>query len=112
VTFAPSARSLASELTAMAAELGRQIEITAVIADGALAALKAGDGALHDQLAANAASALSHCDVVILGQFSLARAAMLVAERGGRPVITPPDAAVEELRAILSRGTAPTAGAL
>lgn len=99
VTFAPSAASLSAELVAMAGQRGRDIAVTTAIADGALAALKAGDGTRHDELAAaTAASDLAGCDVVVLGQFSLARAATAVEAATGRPVITTPAAAVTALR--------------
>jgi hypothetical protein len=39
--------------------------------------------------------------VVALAQFSLARAAPLVAQRTGRPVLVTPDSAVRKLRARL-----------
>lgn len=99
VTFAPSAASLSKELVAMADRRGCDIAITTALADGALAALKAGDAARHDELAAaTAARDLAGCDVVVLGQFSLARAAASVGVATGRPVITTPAAAVTALR--------------
>lgn len=100
VTFGPSEASLCAELHAMAAAAGREVTVTTALADGALSALKAGDGALHDHLAAEDARGLSSCDVVILGQFSLARAEYAVAAACGRPVITTPGAAVSALRAL------------
>ena len=68
------------------------------LAAGALAAMDRGDVAAHDGLAAEAAQRLRDCDVIALGQFSLARAAPLVAEATGRPVLTTPDSAIRKLR--------------
>lgn len=98
VTFGPSAISLSKELREMAAERGQDITIHAVVAEGAMAALKAGDGAEHDRLAQEAIGDLPACDVVILGQFSLARAKPLLAQTLTCPIITTPQAAVEKLK--------------
>jgi hypothetical protein len=78
------------------------VEVVPCLAPGALAALDAGDAATHDQLAAEAAVALRDCDVVLLGQFSLARAASLVAAATGKPVVTTPDSAVAKLKRLLA----------
>ena len=99
VTFAPSAPALESELRQMAAEMNRSITTKTVLVEAALHALKAGHGAEHDSLAAAAVGELADVDCLVLGQFSLARAAPAVTAAGfaGR-VITTPDAAVQELR--------------
>jgi Asp/Glu/hydantoin racemase len=88
-------------IASMPAEFPPGVELRTSLADGALAALDAGDVATHDRLAAEAALALGDCDVVLLGQFSLARAAPLVAEATGRPVVTTPASAVRKLRRAL-----------
>ena len=67
----------------------------------ALPALDRGDAAAHDRAAAEASVALRDCDVVVLGQFSLARAAPLVAEATGKTVLTTPDSAVRKLKRVL-----------
>jgi Asp/Glu/hydantoin racemase len=88
-------------LASMPAEFPPGVEVVPCLAPGALAALDAGDAASHDRLAAEAARDLRHCDVVLLGQFSLARAAAAVEAATGRPVVTTPDSAVRKLRALL-----------
>lgn len=88
-------------LDSMPPEFPPGVEVVPRLAPGALAALDAGDGAAHDRLAAEAAAALRHCDVVLLGQFSLARAAPLVAQATGRPVVTTPASAVAKLKRLL-----------
>ena len=55
----------------------------------------------HDREAAKAAVALRDCDVIALAQFSLARAASVVAEVTGKPVLTTPDSAVRKLQRLL-----------
>ncbi len=93
-TFSPT-------LAAMPAEFGPGATVVPCLAEGALAALDAGDGAAHDALAAEAARRLAACDVVALAQFSLARAAAAVAASTGKPVLTTPDSAVRKLRRLL-----------
>lgn len=102
VTFAPSAVTLESELRAMADSAAQVVTIRTVLVEPALTALKSGDGTRHDNLIASAAGDLAGVDALVLGQFSMARAALAVAMAGfaGR-VITTPDAAVNELRQLL-----------
>ncbi len=90
--------TFAGTLASMPPEFPPGVELVPCLAPGALAALDAGDLATHDRLAAEASRALRDCDVVLLGQFSLARAASLVAEATGRPVVTTPGSAVRKLR--------------
>jgi len=77
------------------------VEVVPMLAEGALAALDAGDAAAHDQLTAAAASRLPPVDVIALAQFSLARAAPMVASGTGLPVFTTPDSAVARLKRLL-----------
>lgn len=98
VTFGPSAVALESELLEMAAERGKIVEVTTVVAENALPALKRGDGESHDRLAAQAAASLVDVDVIVLGQFSLSRAKAAVAKASAVPVLTTPQSAVEALR--------------
>jgi Asp/Glu/hydantoin racemase len=88
-------------LASMPPEFPPGVEVVPCLAPGALAALDAGDGETHDRLAAEAARDLRGCDVVLLGQFSLARAAAAVAAATGRPVVTTPDSAARKLKGLL-----------
>lgn len=88
-------------LASMPAEFPPGIELVPCLAEGAMAALDAGDPAAHDRLAVDASRALAGCDVVLLGQFSLARTAAAVAAATGRPVVTTPASAVRRLRAAM-----------
>lgn len=94
-------------LASMPAEFPAGVDLVPCLAEGALAALDAGDPATHDRLVAEAALRLSDCDVILLGQFSLARAAPLVAVATGRPVVTTPDSAVRRMRALLAADADP-----
>ncbi len=70
------------------------------LADGAMQALNAGDGARHDALVVDAALRLRArgAEVIALAQFSMARARDKVAEQTGLAVLTTVDSAVQALR--------------
>ena len=104
VTFEPSLQSLVRELEAMAQKSGAQIKVEARMVPGAMAALRAGRASEHDGLITNAATELSKPDVLVLGQFSMARAAQVIRERVSFPVLTTPGSAVAKLRDGLGAG--------
>ena len=85
----------------MPPEFPADVQVVPKLAEGALAAMDAGDVATHDRLAAEAARDLKGCDVIALAQFSLARAAPGVEAATGLPVFTTPDSAVRKLRRLL-----------
>jgi Asp/Glu/hydantoin racemase len=95
-TFGPT-------LISMPPEFPKQVALDTALAEGALAALNVGDGALHDQLIAQAANELAAkgCRVIALAQFSMARAATLVQQQTGLTVITPVSSAVAKLKLML-----------
>jgi len=96
-TFAPT-------LASMPDEFPRGTTVVPILADGALAALEAGDGSRHDAIVAEAvARAAPDVDVVALAQFSLARSAAEVARVVAVPVLTTPASAVRAMRARLDR---------
>lgn len=100
-TFAPSVPPMAAELQKAARQHDVRIELHATCVAEAMSALSAGDAALHDRLLAEQSEALRHCDVVMLGQFSMARAQKAVAARLDKPVLTSPDSAVSMLQRTL-----------
>lgn len=104
VTFPPSAESLRGELEALAESRGLSVNVQLQLAEGALECLHHDDGERHDRLIAEAARRSVDCDVVVLGQFSMARAAETVAAATGAKVLTTPDAAVNALHALLDEG--------
>ena len=93
--------TFAGSLATMPAEFPAGVTVVPRLAEGALAALDRGDPDAHDRLAAEAARGLAGCDAIALAQFSLARAAPLVAAATGLRVFTTPDSAVRALRARL-----------
>lgn len=95
-TFGPT-------LISMPPEFPKQVALDTALAEGALAALNAGDGELHDKLIAQAAAELAAkgCRVIALAQFSMARAAGLVQQKTALAVITPVSSAVARLKLML-----------
>ena len=93
--------SFPGTIPSMTPEFPAGITVVPKIAEGALAALDAGDLATHDRLAAEAARDLADCDAIALGQFSLARTKALVEQATGKPVLTTPDSAVLKLKRLL-----------
>ncbi len=96
--------TFASTLASMPAEFPSTVSVDTELAEGALAALEAGDLAKHDALAAQAAQRLLErgCDLIALAQFSLARAADTVRQAVPVPVLTTVDSAVAKLQRQLS----------
>ena len=100
-TFVPSAAPLVLELEAAAHLLNMPLVIDTACATGAMEALIKGNGETHDRLIVERAASFEKCDVLLLGQFSMARAQPAVAKRVGRPVLTSPDSAVQRLKQLL-----------
>jgi Asp/Glu/hydantoin racemase len=101
-TFGPALPPLKVEVEEMAAERELRPQIFTTVAEGALEALQAGRTEEHDRIAAEAACRLPPVDVLVLGQFSLARAANAIKARGVKNVITTPESAVRKLRRVLN----------
>jgi aspartate/glutamate racemase len=95
-SFAPTLVSMPSEFPE-----GTNLE-TRLVAE-AMTALNHGDAALHDKLVVEAAVSLaaSGCSVIALAQFSMARAASLVAAQTGLPVLTTVSSAVSKMKRML-----------
>jgi hypothetical protein len=96
-SFPATLASMPEEFT----RLAPGVTIVPALAQGALSLLDAGDGDGHDRSAATAAASLTECDVVVLAQFSLARARHVVERATGLPVLTTPDSAVRKLMRML-----------
>lgn len=98
-TFAPT-------LESMPLEFPGHVALRLELAQGALAALNAGDLALHDELIVERARRLvaDGCDLVALAQFSMARARAACEQATGARVLSTVDSAVSVLRQRLSLG--------
>lgn len=92
-SFAPTLQSMPPEFPA-----GTPLQLA--LAEGAMAALNAGNGDLHDSLVAAQAQRLQRegCKVIALAQFSMARARSLCEAATGLPVLTTVDSAVAALK--------------
>jgi Asp/Glu/hydantoin racemase len=101
-TFEPSIPSLKAELEALASQRGIRLEIRTRAIPAAIVALQQGRAAEHDLLIAAAAAEIGTCDALVLGQFSMARAAQGIAAHPGRRVLTSPHSAVTRLKQLLS----------
>ena len=101
-TFQPSIPSLEQEFVTMAAAQRKAVKLETLWVPDAMAALTAGDAETHDRLIAEAAPLLAHCNVVMLAQFSMARALLAVQQTIRCPVLTSPASAVAKLKAALA----------
>jgi aspartate/glutamate racemase len=92
--------TFAATLVSMPPEFPSGIALDAVLAEGALEALNAGDTERHDALIAAQAIALRErgCTRIALAQFSMARARAACEQASGLPVLTTVDSAVRALR--------------
>lgn len=96
-TFPATIESMTAEIEEMAAARGVELELHTRLATGAMEALAAGDAETHDRWIVEAASKLPEVDVIILAQFSMARALPKVKAIASVPVLTSPDTAVAKL---------------
>jgi len=101
-TFQPSVPSLEQEFMDMTRAKNTHVALESACVPEAMAALTAGNADQHDRLIAEAASRLTHCDIVMLAQFSMARARSAVQQVLGDKVLTSPDSAIAKLKAVLT----------
>lgn len=101
-TFSPAVHGMEIEFAEEAARLGRSARLTSVVAEGAIAALRAGDVETHNRLVAESAAGLTGFDAIVLAHFSTSRAAAAVSATTATPVFTSPDAAVEKMRRLIA----------
>ena len=111
-TFRPSGPSIRRELEALAAQRKVDFTIEDSYVPGALDALQAGDPDTHDTLIAEAAADGPQVDVVLLAQFSMARAQDKVSRRLDARVLSSPVSAILALKRMMrapANGHAPAA---
>jgi len=100
-TFTPSVQALRSELSDMAASLGLKPDVDSFMVDGALDELLAQRGHEHDRLIAQRVNGLSQYSTIVLGQFSMAQAALHPEVKSSARILTTPDCAVRKLKGLL-----------
>lgn len=99
-TFEPSIPSLKKEFEDLASSRGIRLKLKTRTIPAAIAALQQGHHSEHDRLIAAAAAEVGPCDALVLGQFSMARAAAGIPAAPGRKVLTSPHSAVTRLKRI------------
>lgn len=97
-TFPPATQALESGLHNDASAAGMKVEVIRKCVPEALDALNSGDVDAHDSLLKQAALEMDEVDVLMLGQFSMARASVRLRECLSYPVLTSPDSAVSRLK--------------
>ena len=101
-TVGPTITSISAEIEEMARAAGRDVTLTPYMVDGAFDAMAAGDGENHDRLVSDMAETIVDADVIVLAQFTLARAAPAVSTVTTIPVLNSPGAAVAKMRELLA----------
>ena len=101
-TFPATIDSMSAELKDYADQRGVELHLQTCLANGAMQALGAGNSARHDAMIVEATKDIDNADIVLLAQFSMARARPAVEQVVSAPVLTSPDSAVAKLRRILS----------
>ncbi|MEB2870125.1 aspartate/glutamate racemase family protein [Pseudomonas rhizosphaerae] len=101
-TFAPAVRPILDDFTDYASSVGKSIEVTPILCEGALQALKKGDAMEHNRIVRETAAALSGYDVICFAQFSMTQAAGEVRKVFNGPVLTTPESAVMHLKELLT----------
>jgi Asp/Glu/hydantoin racemase len=83
---------------------GKEIELKAMLCEGAFEALMSGDAATHDQKVGDALRQLANeVDVIVLAQASMARVVDTLTEAEKKvPILASPPIAMEYLKVILN----------
>ncbi|NQV99978.1 MAG: arylsulfatase [Rhodospirillales bacterium] len=97
-TFAASLPPMEREFHHMAEQAGIDVKLESVLAAGAMEALADGHAERHNQMIADAARTLVHCDALMLAQFSMAQAKTDISRFYERPVLTSPASAIAALK--------------
>ena len=86
-----------------AAAAGRPVEVVEALCEGAFEAVLSGDTHTHDRLLSDALMRLmDEVDVIVLAQASMARVIESLPPEAGRvPILSSPELAVQQLRAVL-----------
>jgi Asp/Glu/hydantoin racemase len=102
VTFAPARLTMEDEFAADAARQGRHARLAVDVCVEAMAALRSGDPATHNQRVAERCAAMTDVDAIMLAHFSTARALAASTSRTGVPILSSPEAAVRKLRRLIT----------
>jgi hypothetical protein len=97
-TFEPGVASMKQEFDELTRQRGVDASLETICVPRAMAALKNGDGDLHDALLVEAAASLRQCNAVMLAHFSTARAQARLSKSLACPVLASPASAVLKLK--------------
>jgi Asp/Glu/hydantoin racemase len=100
-TFSPATESMNEEWLEYIEGKNLEVELVSKYVQGSREALMNGGAKMHDQLLLEAAQKLTDCDIIMLGQFSMARSKGLLAANLDKPVLASPDSAVALLKKLL-----------
>lgn len=100
-TFAPAVPGMEQAFLRQARAAGVDARLEVVCVPEAMAAVRAGDVAMHDRLVAAAVPRLSHCDAVMLAHFSTSTALEHARSNSPRPVLSAPETAVQALKRLV-----------
>lgn len=102
-TFQPAIGGMEQEFRDMAAKRHQSASLTSLCAAGAMEQLRAGHDDVHNQLVAEYARQLTHCDAIMLAHFSTSRALKAVQAAVSVPVLAAPQAAVEQMKILVEQ---------
>jgi len=97
---------LVDEFSGIAAARNRSYELVPIVANGAIEAIREGRMEEHDRIVVQAIESAPEVDVVLMGQFTMSRAASLFLPDRTPRVLTTPTSAVRKLRSLLGAGSA------
>ena len=100
-TFPPAREGMEVEFREEAARMDPGAVLESILVQGAIEAVRAGDGEAHNRLVAEAAAGLEGFDSIVLAHFSTARALPAVRAVTDIPVLSSPDAAIDKLKCLL-----------
>lgn len=100
-TFRPAVVTMEAEFADYVRQTGSTAQLTTIVVEPAMTALRAGDAETHNRLIAEQAGKLGGFDTVMLAHFSTSRAQQALSPLLGAPVLSAPGAAVERLRELI-----------
>lgn len=102
-TFGPSVPTMEAEFSDYADRFRSHATLTTVLVDRAIDRMRQGDSETHNRLVAERAPELADMDAIMLAHFSTSPAAEAVRARVAVPVLTAPQAAVRQMRRLVTQ---------
>jgi Asp/Glu/hydantoin racemase len=102
-TFRPAVITMEAEFEDYVRQTGARAQLTTIVVEPAMSALRAGDAETHNRLIADIADDLAGFDIIMLAHFSTSRALSALSARVDVPVLSAPGSAVKRLRELIDR---------